>query len=157
VVPTIPTPRPPVYNPTPPIQAPVQTPVQPPTTTAQPYQAPPTTVSNPVTTPAQQPYQPAHQPTYQPPSHPIGMPQTQQVVVKQCMKCKREVPNHLGAGDRCPHCHVYFSHETDEQGNKTTAYQRGGAYAAGEIAGSIFGVILVIAAIIGAVQKFSSR
>ncbi len=27
---------------------------------------------------------------------------------KQCMSCRKEVPGHLTAGDKCPHCGVFF-------------------------------------------------
>jgi predicted RNA-binding Zn-ribbon protein involved in translation (DUF1610 family) len=30
---------------------------------------------------------------------------------KQCMSCRKEVPGHLTAGDKCPHCGVFFGRD----------------------------------------------
>ena len=42
---------------------------------------------------------------------PNNQPQFQQVVVKKCSACGREVPSNLTAGDSCPDRGVYFEHD----------------------------------------------
>lgn len=37
--------------------------------------------------------------------------------VAVCGSCNKEVPSHLGAGDRCPHCRVKWDYEEDASGN----------------------------------------
>ena len=49
-----------------------------------------------------------------------GLPQPlgpQMVQIKKCSKCSREVPDNLTAGDKCPHCGVFFG--KDETNGKT--------------------------------------
>jgi len=41
-----------------------------------------------------------------------------------CSNCNKEVPAHIGAGQRCPHCGVYFEYEESESGQRT--YAKGG-------------------------------
>lgn len=52
---------------------------------------------------------------------PIGGPSMQQewVEYKVCSSCNKEIPNNIGAGDRCPHCNVFFASETDRFGRTT--------------------------------------
>jgi hypothetical protein len=40
----------------------------------------------------------------------------QMVEYKYCKQCGKTVPNNLGAGDKCPHCGVFFSFEEDTSG-----------------------------------------
>ncbi|MBA2113747.1 hypothetical protein [Bremerella alba] len=37
----------------------------------------------------------------------------------QCTSCKKTIIGDYKAGDRCPHCNVFFTHEVDEFGNTT--------------------------------------
>jgi hypothetical protein len=53
------------------------------------------------------------------PSFANDQPVYQQVMVKKCMSCGQVVPNNLTAGDRCPHCGVYFNFD---QTNGKTAH-----------------------------------
>lgn len=66
--------------------------------------------------------------------------------VKKCSSCNSTVPSHLGAGDRCPKCGVFFSFEEDSFGNTTSASGFGRAPWIG-------GGILAILAIVGIVVK----
>jgi len=38
---------------------------------------------------------------------------------KECSKCHKRIDGNIGAGDHCPHCGVFFSHETDRFGRTT--------------------------------------
>lgn len=49
----------------------------------------------------------------------FNAPQMQFVEVKQCLKCKKEVPATSKAGDRCPHCGVYWSYEEGKGGSRS--------------------------------------
>ena len=50
-------------------------------------------------------------------SYTPNTPQYESVFV--CSECDGELPSHIGAGDRCPHCKVHLSYEEDEYGNVT--------------------------------------
>ncbi|HBH54661.1 MAG TPA: hypothetical protein DDY91_22480 [Planctomycetaceae bacterium] len=52
------------------------------------------------------------------PQFPAG-PQLQQV--KLCGKCNRELPSNLTAGDKCPHCGVFFNFD-DTNGKKASSF-----------------------------------
>ena len=41
--------------------------------------------------------------------------------VSICSSCNKEVPDHLGAGDHCPHCNVRFDYEEKADGTKEYA------------------------------------
>lgn len=61
------------------------------------YQAPPPVV-------------PIHGTAFEPP--PIPMPSGPTMrMIKKCMSCNREVPGNLTAGDKCPHCGVFFGRD----------------------------------------------
>ena len=51
-------------------------------------------------------------------------PDEEMVEYAECGKCKREVPAHLGAGDRCPHCGVVWDYEETADGRKIDASGR---------------------------------
>lgn len=53
------------------------------------------------------------------PSGPAGQPPLgpQMVQIKKCSKCLRQVPDNLTAGDKCPHCGVFFG--KDDTNGKT--------------------------------------
>ncbi|MEW4561878.1 hypothetical protein AB1K70_05090 [Bremerella sp. JC770] len=67
---------------------------------------------------------------------------------KVCDQCNNRIDMNIGAGDSCPHCGAFFSHEKDRFGNTTNRVSvpwgrmgiRGGAIL-GAIVGGIFGVI----------------
>jgi SLA1 homology domain 1, SHD1 len=40
--------------------------------------------------------------------------------MKMCMNCRKAVPNHLSAGDSCPHCKVHFDFD-ETNGKKSTS------------------------------------
>jgi hypothetical protein len=63
-------------------------------------------------------YTPPPVPAYSPPPVDYGSPGPQMVEVleKKCSHCGKVVPNNMGAGDKCPHCGVFFSYETDQTG-----------------------------------------
>jgi predicted RNA-binding Zn-ribbon protein involved in translation (DUF1610 family) len=71
---------------------------------------------------------------------------------KQCMSCRKEVPGHLTAGDKCPHCGVFFGHDMTN-GKKSSAPFS--AYGAGQIAGYIFLGISVLAGLGKLIGKIS--
>lgn len=53
-------------------------------------------------------------PVYGDSTSPEGAPgpdMSASVSVKMCSNCMKEVPNHITAGDRCPHCHVRFDYD----------------------------------------------
>lgn len=56
-----------------------------------------------------------------PPSMPNFGSQQQEVMVYHCTKCKKEVPEDIGAGDYCPHCGAFFEYAENEFGGKTYA------------------------------------
>jgi len=77
----------------------------------------------------------------------FNAPQMQYVEIKQCMKCKKEVPSTAKAGDKCPHCGVYWNYEQNKDGSKTWSGLPRGFFKLG------FLVIMVIGAIVAAVKK----
>ncbi len=57
-----------------------------------------------------------------PPSIPSPYGHPSQQYSKYCSNCKKTVPDHLTAGDSCPHCHVTF--ETDDTNGKSVFTMR---------------------------------
>jgi predicted RNA-binding Zn-ribbon protein involved in translation (DUF1610 family) len=77
------------------------------------------------------------------------------VEVKVCLNCKKEVPASTKAGDRCPHCGVYFAYEQNRDGSKT--YTPGARLGFGLFGGAIAGgAIAAVIAILVKVLKGSS-
>lgn len=87
------------------------------TPTVTPPPPPPPVITPRPTPPARPPYSPPSTPppSYTPPAAPT--PQYVEQYVGICGECNKEVPAHLGAGDHCPHCGVYWDYEEDEHGN----------------------------------------
>ncbi len=115
----------------PPASPPTYRPVQPqPTNTApHPSAVPPSTFAPPRTTytPPQSTYTPpvttevpAEAMPAPSPSHYGGNAYSH--MQKECGQCNRPVPGNLTAGDKCPHCGVYFEHDTTNGKTSTSAF-----------------------------------
>jgi hypothetical protein len=37
-----------------------------------------------------------------------------------CSNCDEELPDSIGAGDKCPHCGIYLEYEENQDGSVTT-------------------------------------
>ncbi len=77
------------------------------------------------------------------------MQQMELVEYKYCTKCNKEIPDHIGAGDNCPHCGIYFAEETDRFGNTTKKAPipwigKGGIWSGAMLGGLIGGIVGVI-------------
>jgi ribosomal protein S27AE len=66
------------------------------------------------------------------------------VQTKACGKCGKPVPSNLTAGDKCPHCGVFFAF--DETTGKRSSVP-GGAVLGGLVGGSIGFVVWLIRAL----------
>ena len=87
----------------------------------------------PQTNPGQAAYTPpTMQPTYQ----------------KVCESCNKVVPDHITAGDRCPHCNVYIN-EDATNGKKSSGGRTGG------IIGGILAVMAIGARLFFAIRRWS--
>lgn len=80
---------------------------------------------------------------HRPPTGTAAPPNNQtQVMVKQCSKCGRVVPDSTGVGDRCPGCGIYFNYdETDVAGS------------VGYRIGQGVGVLIMISLVVAGVKK----
>jgi len=86
-------------------------------------------------------------PTITPPSMPnYSMP----VMQKQCESCGAVLPANVTAGDTCPSCGVYFSHDST---NGKTAFGGGG----GPISLSVKGIIVLVVLAIKAIAYMAWR
>lgn len=65
---------------------------------------------------------------------------------KACSNCNRIIPDHITAGDNCPHCGVHFSYD-EKTGKRASPLAVGGG---------IFGVIAVLSLIGFVVRKMTS-
>jgi hypothetical protein len=72
-------------------------------------------------------------------------PEEEMVEYAECGKCKREVPSHLGAGDRCPHCGVVWDFEETADGRKIDA---GGREVSGGWMGGAAGAVAAFVAVL---------
>jgi DNA-directed RNA polymerase subunit RPC12/RpoP len=73
----------------------------------------------------------------------IGLSRPGQVVVYTCSNCTGNVPEHIGAGENCPHCGVRFDYVEEPNGERTYADDSGSG---GRI--RIRGLIKLVASIV---------
>lgn len=77
-----------------------------------------------------------------------GMPNTPGVpgmrMIKECSNCKKEVPQHITAGGKCPHCGVFF--EEDKTNGKRATNPA-------SVIGGIVGLLVVVASIVAKVMR----
>jgi hypothetical protein len=79
-------------------------------------------------------------PPSMPPSAPSGPgAEGGEEFVSVCSNCQREVPAHLKAGEKCPHCQVSFDYVEHADGSKS--------YSSSYLVGQIAGAVLLIAAL----------
>jgi hypothetical protein len=66
-----------------------------------------------------------------------------------CTQCNKELPSHIKAGDRCPHCRAFLAYEQGADGKKT--YAPGGAMIGYFVLGG--GGLTAVAVILGIVIR----
>jgi len=109
-----------------------------------------------VPTPGRQNYRPPTSPhggnpygqprTTRYPSQPAAPTYESQTVYEEylyCTNCKKEVSDNSKAGDSCPHCGIYWSH--DDKGNKAAG---GGSGFSPRLGGLIAGVVVMVISLI---------
>ena len=62
-----------------------------------------------------------------------------------CSNCNKDVPAHLGAGDRCPHCGVYWEYEETADGRTLDA--SGQEVTGWSVGGIVFAVVVTVVAL----------
>jgi hypothetical protein len=94
---------------------------------------------------------PTPMPHAEPPTFPADtasqtpQPSQQLVEYKYCSQCQKTIPSNLGAGDKCPHCGVFFSSEEDASGRTIKRAPIGKYFAFG---GGIPGLAILIGLLI---------
>ena len=63
---------------------------------------------------------------------------------KQCEKCGKVLPASFTAGDRCPGCGVYFSHDNTNGKTANPGIFGGGGGGGGPSRGMIKGIIVLV-------------
>ena len=97
--------------------------------------------------------QASNSPTSQtPPGHSDGAnperkPSNSRVRVGICSNCNKQVPAHVSAGDRCPHCGVQFEYEERADGSREYASQWSERHTRGIVRLSILALFVIVGAL----------